>query len=62
VSRELLGPDAAKVIQRLEDVSDSTPELLAAVDRCYKFIKLTIDEGKAERFQQACRSVLQSGG
>jgi len=57
ISRELLGADAAKIIQRLEDVSDNPSELLAAVERCHKFIKLTIDENKAAQFLQAGRSL-----
>lgn len=58
ISRELLGADAAKVIQRLEDAPDARPELLAAVERCHKFIKLTIDEGKAHHFLKACHALL----
>jgi len=50
MTRELLGPDAAKVIQRIEDTSDSLADLGSAVERCHKFIKLTIDEAKAAQF------------
>lgn len=59
LSRELLGPDAGKVVERLEAVSDNGPELLAAVERCHKYIKLTIDEAKAERFLQAGHALLK---
>jgi len=58
MTRELLGADAAKVIQRLEDVHDARPDLLAAVERCHKFIKLTIDEGKAHSFLKASHALL----
>jgi len=58
LSRELLGADAPKVIERLKDVSDSPAELQAAVERCHKFIKLTIDEAKAAQFLQAGRALL----
>jgi len=58
MTRELLGADAAKVIQRLEDVHDARPDLLAAVERSYKFIKLTIDEGKAHSFLKASHALL----
>lgn len=61
MTRELLGPDASKVLQRLEDVSESEPELLAAAERCYKFIKLTIDEKKADNFLATARSLIKSG-
>lgn len=59
ISRELLGADAPKIIQRLEDVSDNPAELLAAVERCHKFIKLTIDENKAAQFLQAGRTLFE---
>lgn len=59
LTRELLGGDAAKVIERLEAVSDNGPELLAAVERCHKYIKLTIDEAKAERFLRTAHALLK---
>jgi hypothetical protein len=62
MTRELLGGDAAKVIQRLEDVQDARPDLLAAVDRCHKFIKLTIDEDKAHSFLKASHALLAEMG
>ena len=58
ITREVLGPDAQKVLQRVDDVPDNLPDLLSAVERCHKFIKLTIDEAKAEQFLKACRSEL----
>lgn len=58
MSRELLGPDASKVIQRLEEAPDALPELGAAVERCHKFIKLTIDEKKAEQFMKTGQALL----
>jgi hypothetical protein len=58
MTQDLLGDDAAKVIARLEDVQDSRAELLAAVDRCHKFIKLTIDEKKAGLFLKAGQAIL----
>jgi hypothetical protein len=62
MTRELLGADAAKVIQRLEDVTDSRQELLQAVDRCHKFIKLTIDENKAHQFLKTSHALLAEPG
>lgn len=58
MARELLGPDAPKVIQRLEEAPESPAELGAALDRCHKFIKLTIDEKKADQFLQTGRGLL----
>ncbi|MDH5206434.1 MAG: hypothetical protein OEW36_12300 [Hylemonella sp.] len=50
LSRKLLGDQADKVVKRLEETPDTPDQLLAALDRCHKLIKLTIDEGKASRF------------
>lgn len=58
LTRELLGPDASKVIQRLDEAPESPVELAAAVERCHKFIKLTIDEKKADQFLKASQSLL----
>lgn len=58
MSRELLGPDAPKVLQRLEEAPDSLAELGGAVERCHKFIKLAIDEKKAEQFIRAGQALL----
>jgi acetyl esterase/lipase len=58
MTRELLGPDAARVLQKLKDAPDSPTELAAAVDRCHKFIKLTLDEQKAAQFLQMARALL----
>jgi hypothetical protein len=58
MTRELLGPDAPKVIQRLQDAPESVAELIAAVERCHKFIKLTIDEKKADQFLQTGKGLL----
>ncbi len=58
LSRELLGAEAPKVIERLKDAPESPAELQAAVERCHKFIKLTIDETKAAQFLQAGRALL----
>ena len=58
MSRELLGPDAPKVIQRLQEAPESPAELGAAIERCHKFIKLTIDEKKADQFIRAGQGLL----
>jgi hypothetical protein len=58
LSRELLGTDAPKVIERLKAAPDSPTELQAAVERCHKLIRLTIDEKKAGQFLQAGQALL----
>jgi hypothetical protein len=58
MTRQLLGDGADKVVQRLQEAPDARPDLLAAVERCHKFIKLTIDEGKAQSFLKAGQALL----
>lgn len=58
LSRELLGADAPQVIERLKAGPDSPAELQAAVERCHKLIRLTIDEKKAGQFLQAGQALL----
>ncbi len=58
MSRELLGPDASKVVQRLEEAPESLAELGATIERCHKFIKLTIDEKKANQFMKTGQGLL----
>ncbi|MBK7501229.1 MAG: hypothetical protein IPI14_00080 [Polaromonas sp.] len=58
LTREILGADAAKVLKRLDDVPDTQNELIMAADKCYKFIKLTIDENKAHQYLKASQALL----
>jgi sarcosine oxidase gamma subunit len=58
LSRDLLGADATKVVQRLDEAGDTPAELAAAVERCHKLIKLTIDEKKAEQFLKSGQALL----
>lgn len=58
LSHKLLGAHAGKVVQRLEETTDTPEELLAALDRCHKLIKLTIDESKANRFLKTGQEIL----
>jgi hypothetical protein len=58
LSRTLLEDQAGKVVQRLEEAPDTHEELLMALERCYKLIKLTIDEGKANRFLKTGQDIL----
>jgi len=58
LSRKLLGDQANKVVQRLEETPDTPEELLMALERCHKLIKLTIDEDKANRFLKTGQNIL----
>lgn len=60
LSRELLGNHASSVVQRLQDTPDSPDELLMALQRCHKLIRLSIDEKKAEQFLRQGSTLLDS--
>lgn len=58
LARRLLREQAGKVVRKLEDCEDSPAGLRVALDGCYKLIKLTIDERRAEEFIAAGRQIL----
>jgi hypothetical protein len=58
VARQLLGDHAERVVTRLASGGSNTIDLGMSVDACYKLIKLTIDEKKAEDFLQRARRIL----
>lgn len=59
IANRVLGPHAAAVVARLQKCGDGPSELTASLDSCYKLIKLTIDEGKAEEFRLRGRWLLE---
>lgn len=58
LATRLLGDHAAGVIARLQKAGDRREDLTACLDACYKLIRLTIDEGKAEQFRQHSRRLI----
>ncbi len=54
----LLRDQAGKVVRKLEDCDDSAAALGAALDACYKLIRLAIDERRAEQFLSAGKEIL----
>ncbi len=57
---ELLGVQGGGVVQRLADAGGGHDALVLAVDRCYKLIRLSIDEKKAEQFKRAATALLEA--
>lgn len=57
----VLGDQAGKVVKKLEEAGGSRETLAAAVDSCYKLIRLTIDESRAEEFRKAAKDLLGRG-
>lgn len=61
-AESILGDKAAKVVKKIEESGHSREEFLAAVEGCYKLIRLTIDEARAEEFRTAARDIIARGG
>jgi hypothetical protein len=57
-AESILGDKAGKVVRKLEEAGHSREDLLAAVESCYKLIRLTIDETRAEEFRAAAKEVI----
>jgi len=62
LAESILGERSAKVVRKIEDAGASREDLSAAVDACYKLIRLTIDEALAEEFRAAAKEALSRGG
>ncbi|MGE0358599.1 MAG: hypothetical protein AB7P08_16985 [Burkholderiales bacterium] len=58
LAESILGERSAKVVKKIEEAGTSREELAAAVEACYKLIRLTIDETQAEEFRAAAKEVL----
>ncbi|WP_333839195.1 hypothetical protein [Pelomicrobium sp.] len=58
VARAVLGAQAGRVVQRLEDAEETPRALATAVDGCYKLIRLVIDEAKAEEFHRRAADIV----
>ncbi|MBL0144014.1 MAG: hypothetical protein IPP91_18405 [Betaproteobacteria bacterium] len=62
VALSILGERSGKVVAKLEGAGTSRDELSAAVESCFKLIRLTIDEAKAEEFRTAAKDLISRGG
>ncbi len=62
VAESILGDKSGKVVKKLGEAGDSREELSAAVDGCYKLIRLTIDESRAEEFRSAAKALITHSG
>ena len=58
LATRLLQARAGKVVKKLEDSEHSGAALGAALEGCYKLIRLAIDERQAEEFLAAGREIL----
>ena len=62
VAESILGDKSAKIVKKLEEAGNSREALSSAVDACYKLIRLTIDESRAEEFRKTAKDLLARGG
>jgi hypothetical protein len=54
----ILGEKAGKVVRKIEEASHSREDLMGAIESCYKLIRLTIDETRAEEFRAAAKEII----
>jgi tRNA threonylcarbamoyladenosine modification (KEOPS) complex Pcc1 subunit len=54
----LLGMHANNVIKKIESSANDREAIAAAVNSCFKLIKLAIDENKADEFLNSARAIL----
>lgn len=57
-ARQTLGADAEKVIARIKDAPETKEGLRATMDNCKKYVKLVIDEKKAEELIRKCSEIM----
>ena len=58
LAESILGQGSAKVVKKLEDAGGTREALSVAVEGCYKLIRLTIDESRAEEFRSAAKALI----
>ena len=57
-AQQILGADAEKVIAKIKDAPDTKEGLQATMKNCMKFVKLVIDEKKAEELIRKCSEIM----
>jgi hypothetical protein len=57
-ARRTLGVDAEKVIAKIKDAPETKEGLQATMNSCKKFVKLVIDEKKAEELIRQCSAIM----
>lgn len=55
----VLGPQADKIVSKLDTAGESKEALERALDQCVKLVNLTIDEKKAAELKLRCRDILR---
>lgn len=58
LAHHLLGAHGNNVTQRLQETEDEHDALAQTLERCYKLIRLSIDENKAEQFRKLGKKLL----
>ena len=58
IAQETLGTAAEKVVEIVRQAPDDKDGLMAALNRCKKLVKMTIDEKKASALDEKCSAVL----
>ena len=48
ISRDILGPQADKIVKKIEESSDSKEALSATLKNCIELVRLVVDEKKSK--------------
>jgi len=60
MARRVLGPNAGRIVKKIENSEGSREALKATLEECKKLVKLTIDEGKAEQLAEECTRIIET--
>lgn len=62
LAETVLGDKAGKVVKKIEESGQTREELTVVIEACYKLIRLTIDESRADEFRNAAKDLFARGG
>jgi len=57
-AQQTLGSDAEKIIAKIKDAPETKEGLQKTMDNCRKFVKLVIDEKKADELIRKCSEIM----
>jgi len=58
MARRILGEDAENVVRKLKEAPDTREGIEATISSCKKFVKLVIDEKKADELMNQCADIV----
>jgi len=59
VANEILGKDAARIVEKIWQAPSDRDGLLASLQSCKKVVRLTISESKAKLLEEKCQEIIR---